>query len=101
MSKQKQKNKDEARKIAGLKWSDEAWDDYCHWLKADPKIHESINRLVNECRRTPFTGLGKPEALKGDLSGLWSRRITQEHRLVYFYEADVLTILQCRLHYDD
>lgn len=49
----------------------------------------------------PFTGIGKPEPLKGDLSGLWSRRITREHRLVYFFEAGMLTVLQCRYHYDD
>jgi len=101
MSKQKQSNKDEARNVAGLKWSDEAWEDYCYWQKADTKILDTINRLVTECRRTPFKGIGKPEALKGDYSGFWSRRITQEHRLVYFFEADVLTILQCRYHYDD
>ena len=60
-----------------------------------------INALVKECQRTPFTGTGKPEALKGNLRGHWSRRISQEHRLVYRIEADMLIIVQCRFHYDD
>lgn len=101
MSKQKQSNKDNARTSTGLKFSDNAWEDYCYWQQADAKILVNINRLIEECRRDPFKGIGKPEALKGDFSGLWSRRITQAHRLVYFYEAGVLTILQCRYHYDD
>ena len=101
MSKNKQSNKDSARTIAGLKFTDAAWEDYCHWQQADAKILNNINSLITQCRRTPFTGTGKPEALKGDLTGFWSRRITKEHRLIYFFEADVLTILQCRYHYDD
>ena len=60
----------------------------------------AVDRLILECLRTPFSGSGKPEALKGDLSGYHSRRITKEHRLVYFYEAGTLTILACRFHYE-
>jgi len=60
-----------------------------------------INALIKECRRTPFTGTGKPEALKGNLRGHWSRRINQEHRLVYRIEADMLIIVQCRYHYGE
>jgi toxin YoeB len=101
MSKNKQSNKDNARTIAGVKFTDGAWEDYRHWQQADAKILNNINSLITQCCRTPFTGTGKPEALKGDLTGFWSRRITKEHRLVYFFEADVLTILQCRYHYDD
>ncbi|MFJ3110300.1 Txe/YoeB family addiction module toxin [Pseudomonas putida] len=101
MSKQNQSNKDNARTSSGLKFTDIAWEDYCHWQQTDAKILGNINRLIEECRRQPFKGIGKPEALKGDYSGLWSRRITQEHRLVYFYEAGLLIILQCRYHYDD
>ncbi|NER58942.1 Txe/YoeB family addiction module toxin [Pseudomonas sp. MAFF212428] len=101
MSKAKQSNKDDARTLAGLKFTGEAWEDYCHWQQADAKVLANINSLISQCRRTPFSGTGKPEALKGDLSGYWSRRITKEHRLVYFFEANVLTILQCRFHYDD
>jgi len=78
----------------------EGWEDYHHWRAVDPAIFEVINALIRECCRTPFKGTGKPEPLKGDLSGYWSRRITREHRLVYFYEGGQLTVLQCRFHYD-
>lgn len=80
-------------------WSDDAWDDYLHWQQFDPEILNKINRLIEECLRTPFTGTGKPEPLKGDLSGFWSRRITHADRLVYQVEGGCLTIVQCRYHY--
>ncbi len=80
-------------------WADDAWDDYLWWNKANPKIREKINSLVADIERHPHTGLGKPEPLKGDLSGYWSRRITKEHRLVYKVEKNVLSIAQCRFHY--
>ena len=86
-----------------LLWSDNAWDDYLHWHATDDKIFQRLNALVGECRRTPFKGTGKPEPLKGGLQGWWSRRITQDDRLVYRVEgkgADQrLEIAQCRHHY--
>lgn len=76
-----------------------AWEDYLYWQEHDNKILSRINDLIKDCRRSPFKGLGKPEPLKGDLSGFWSRRITDEHRLVYAVREKRLHILQCRFHY--
>jgi len=76
-----------------------AWEDYLYWQATDRTLWVRINSLIQECTRTPFTGIGKPEPLKGDYSGWWSRRITQEHRLVYRVEQDSLQIAQCRYHY--
>jgi toxin YoeB len=70
-----------------LQWDERAWQHYTEWLEQDIKIVRKINALIKECQRTPFTGTGKPEALKGKLRGYWSRRINQEHRLVYRIEA--------------
>ena len=82
-------------------WDEAAWEHYVRWLDLDVKTVRKINALVKECQRTPFTGTGRPEALKGNLRGHWSRRINQEHRLVGRIEADVLIIVQCRFHYAD
>lgn len=82
-----------------LVWSLYSWEDYLYWQKVDKKIAKRINELIKCCIRTPFKGIGKPEALKGDLQGYWSRRITSEHRLVYKYENDKLLIASCRYHY--
>lgn len=86
-----------------LVWSQDAWTDYVHWQKADPANVEKINALVKETVRTPIKGLGKPEPLKGVLSGWWSRRITGEHRLVYRVagknDGQALEIAACRYHY--
>lgn len=82
-----------------LIFSEQAWDDYLHWQSQDLKLLARINGLIKECVRTPFEGKGKPEPLRGPLSGWWSRRITQEHRLVYRPSADGLLIAQCRYHY--
>ncbi len=82
-----------------LIWSTSSWEDYLYWQKVDKKIVKRINELIKSCTRTPFEGIGKPEALKGDLQGYWSRRITSEHRLVYKYEKDHLLIAACRYHY--
>ena len=76
-----------------------AWEDYLHWQTADPKLLVRFNSLIRECTRTPFEGTGKPEPLRGDLSGWWSRRLTQEHRLVYRMDGDDLLIPQCRYHH--
>ena len=76
-----------------------AWEDYLYWQATDAKLLARINTLIKECCRTPFAGLGKPEPLRGPLSGWWSRRITKEHRLVYRPTEDALLIAQCRYHY--
>ena len=82
-----------------LLWEQTAWEDYQFWIDTDKKVLRKINSLIKECQRTPFEGTGKPEALRQSLSGLWSRRITGEHRLVYKVDNDVLIISQCRYHY--
>lgn len=80
-------------------FADEAWEDYLHWQKQDRRMVERINKLLEEVRRDPFGGIGKPEPLKHALAGFWSRRITDEHRLVYRVEGDDLLIAQLRYHY--
>ncbi|MBU6338808.1 MAG: Txe/YoeB family addiction module toxin [Rickettsiales bacterium] len=75
------------------------WEDYIYWQKNNKKILEKINSLILEIVRNPFTGSGKPEALKANFSGLWSRRINDEHRLVYAIHDDEIIIVQCRYHY--
>lgn len=80
-------------------WDKTAWEDYQYWIDNDRKLLRKINILIKECQRTPFAGTGKPEALKQNLSGFWSRRITGEHRLVYKVENNILYIAQCRYHY--
>ena len=82
-----------------LVFSDEAWEDYLYWQKQDRKMVERINKLIHEVKRDPFSGVGKPEPLKHALAGFWSRRITDEHRMVYRVEGDSLQIAQLRYHY--
>ena len=82
-----------------LVFADEAWDDYLHWQKQDRKMVERINKLIAETMREPFAGVGKPEPLKHTLSGYWSRRINDEHRMVYKIEGDSLLLAQLRYHY--
>ena len=82
-----------------LVFADEAWEDYLYWQKQDGKMVERINTLIREIQREPFSGVGKPEPLKHALSGFWSRRITDEHRLVYRIQDDAILIAQCRYHY--
>ncbi len=82
-----------------LVFSENAWSDYLHWQKADRKILKRINHLIQEILRSPYEGIGKPESLKYDLTGYWSRRIDSEHRLVYKVESDAVLIAQCRYHY--
>ena len=79
---------------------DESWEDYLYWSKTDKKILERINDLIKDINRNPFKGLGKPEPLKHKYKGYWSRRITNEHRLIYQVKADEILILKCRFHYD-
>ena len=77
-----------------------AFEDYQQWAIDNKKMYSKINSLIKECTRTPFTGTGKPEPLKGNLAGFWSRQITDKHRLVYKVEKDVLTIAACKSHYN-
>ncbi len=80
-------------------WEDSAWDDYLYWQIADRRMLTKVNELIKSCERTPFSGIGKPEPLKENLKGFWSRRIDKTHRLVYKVEGDTLIISQCRFHY--
>ncbi len=82
-----------------LLFSEQAWEDYLWWQDHDRKTLERINALIKDACRSPFQGIGKPEPLRGDLSGWWSRRITQEHRLVCRALDGMLHIAQCRYHY--
>ena len=82
-------------------WFNEAWEDYIYWQQQDKKTLKRINALLKEIERENFKGIGKPEPLKGELSGFWSRRIDEEHRLVYAVEDERIIIFACRGHYDD
>ena len=82
-----------------LVFADEAWDDYLYWQKQDKRMVERINKLISYVMREPFSGIGKPEPLKHALSGFWSRRITDEHRMVYQIEGGALLIAQLSYHY--
>jgi toxin YoeB len=82
-----------------LVFSEQAWQDYLHWQKADKKILDRINTLIREISRSPFEGIGKPEPLKNALSGYWSRRINDEHRIVYKLAEGSMFIAQLRYHY--
>jgi len=78
-----------------------AWNEYMDWQKADKKIAGKVNELIKAIQRSPFDGLGKPEPLKGNLSGYWSRHITDKHRIIYEVSNDKLRIIQVENHYDD
>jgi toxin YoeB len=84
-------------------FTDHGWDDYLYWCRHDDRTHERLNELIENTRRTPFMGIGKPEPLKGDYAGFWSRRLTGEHRFVYTVEgkgeAQCVIIVECRFHY--
>lgn len=82
-----------------IMWTAEAWDDYVYWQGQDKKTLKRINQLVKDMQRTPFEGIGKPEPLKENLTGLWSRRIDETNRLVYEIAGTQLNIVSCRYHY--
>lgn len=84
-----------------LVFGGKSWDQYLYWQKTDRAMLKKLSALILECMRTPFSGTGKPEALRDNLAGWWSRRIDHEHRLVYRAEGDDLIIAQCRYHYDE
>lgn len=79
---------------------DESWDDYLYWQKTDRKMVKRINALIKDISRQPFAGIGKPEPLKHKYRGYWSRRINEEHRLIYQVRDDEIRIIKCRFHYD-
>ena len=82
-----------------LHFSETAWEDYIYWQVNDEKMLLRLNALIKDCTRSPFQGIGKPEPLRGNWHGWWSRRVDHEHRLVYRVEAGALQIAQCRYHY--
>jgi toxin YoeB len=82
-----------------LAWTDEAWSSYVYWQTQDKKTLKRINKLIQATKKTPFEGIGKPEPLKENLSGFWSRRIDDTNRLVYAVDEQYLTIISCRFHY--
>ena len=82
-----------------LSWTDEAWSDYLYWQTQDKKTLKRINKLITDVMRSPFEGLGKPEPLKENLSGFWSRRIDDTNRLVYAVDNLAVTVISCRYHY--
>ncbi len=84
-----------------ISWEDRAWEEYLYWQSQDRKTLKRINALVKDIQRDPFNGIGKPEPLKENLSGLWSRRIDESNRIVYYEKYGGIIILSCRGHYDD
>jgi len=82
-----------------LIFSDHAWEDYLYWQKTDKKMVKRINSLIKDIQRSPFDGVGKPEPLKHALSGYWSRRINDEHRIIYKVDSESISIAQLRYHY--
>ncbi|WP_115005094.1 Txe/YoeB family addiction module toxin [Moraxella lacunata] len=83
-----------------ISWFDEVWDDYLYWQNQDKKTLKRINAPIKDCQCSPFEGIGKPEPLKYNLTGYWSRRIDDVNRLVYCYENETLIIISCRHHYE-
>ena len=84
-----------------IQWDIDAWTDYVYWQTQDRKTLKRINLLIKDISRSPFDGLGKPEPLKGTLTGFWSRRIDEENRLVYVVEEKVIILISCRGHYEN
>lgn len=82
-----------------LIFSDKAWEEYMYWQNIDKQILKKINQLIKDIKREPFEGIGKPEPLKYELSGFWSRRISDEHRLIYEVSESYISIVSCRFHY--
>jgi toxin YoeB len=83
-----------------INFSKNSWEDYISWQAEDKKMLKRINQLIKDIQRTPCDGIGKPEPLKYDLTGLWSRRIDREHRLIYQFKEGNIIIYSCRYHYD-
>jgi toxin YoeB len=85
--------------MRNTKFTDDAWEDYLYWQGQDKKTLKRINQLTETAKRSPFEGVGKPEPLKGSLSGFWSRRIDETNRLVYAVDDNDITVISCRYHY--
>lgn len=83
-----------------IQWDFDAWEEYCDWQRVNKAALKKINQLIRDILRDPFDGLGKPEPLKEDLSGFWSRRIDEENRLIYAVEQDVIVLISCKGHYE-
>ena len=83
-----------------LLWEDRAWEDYLYWQTQDKKVLKRVNLLIKDIRRNPFDGVGKPEPLKNNLSGWWSRRIDETNRIVYYEQDGIIYVVSCRGHYD-
>lgn len=86
--------------IKDIKWDIDAWEEYLYWQSEDKKVLRRINQLIKDIARNPFDGIGKPEPLKGNLTGLWSRRIDEKHRIVYMIENESVLIFSCKGHYE-
>ena len=84
-----------------LLWEDRAWNDYMYWQTQDKKALKRINAIIKDIQRNTFEGIGKPEPLKGNLSGYWSRRIDETNRITYYEQDGIIYIVSCRGHYDD
>ena len=84
-----------------LLWEDRAWNDYLHWQTQDKKTLKRINTILRDIERNTFDGIGKPEPLKGNLGGMWSRRIDGSNRIVYYEQDSIIYIVSCKGHYDD
>ncbi len=87
--------------MSKITFAEDAWDEYLFWQTQDKKTLKRINSLLKEIQRSPFEGSGKPEPLKGNLTGMWSRRINDKDRLVYRFENDIVIVEQCKGHYND
>ena len=85
--------------VKRIQWDFEAWEEYLYWQMQDKKMLKRINQLIKDIQRNPFEGIGKPEPLKGNLTGFWSRRIDEEHRIVYAVEKETVIIISCKGHY--
>ena len=84
-----------------LLWEERAWEDYLYWQTQDKKALKRLNTLIKDIQRSPFEGIGKPEPLKGNLSGLWGRRIDDTNRIVYYEQNEIVYIIACKGHYND
>ena len=87
--------------MSKILFTEDAWEDYLYWQFQDKKMLKRINQLLQDIERNEYTGIGKPEPLRGDLSGFWSRRIDDEHRIVYRLNGDRIEIIQCKGHYEN
>lgn len=87
--------------MSKISFSERAWQDYLYWQGQDKKVLKRINQLLQDIERNRYVGIGKPEALRGDLSGFWSRRIDEVNRLVYRVSGEFIEVIQCKGHYDD